>query len=199
MTVLCYRGKHLSGKKSGMTQRRRRLLIAAALTVAAIAIGPGLFRRYLVHHHRHRLRLAMEQKLADAPAIEKLPVIRAFFPKRPPYVDKGSWEIEQADKHRAALVALGELETERFVLKNLKHSTREGQHFTRFLLKSTHPLDVYWESPWSRQPIPLEFTFWSERGEMEKWRRLIAKYDVPNYWEIRDQSVQLSEPVIEDQ
>jgi hypothetical protein len=181
-----------------MTQRRRRLLIAAALTVAAITIGPGLFRRYLIQHHRHRLRLAMEQKLADAPAIDKLPVVRSFFPSRPPFVHRGTWEINQADKHRAALVELGELETERFVLKHLKHATPEGLHFSRYLMKTTYWPDVYWIGNWSREPVSLEFTFWSERGDMDRWRRLFARFDVPNYWEIRDRSVQHPESESEE-
>jgi hypothetical protein len=181
-----------------MTRRKQRLRIAAVLGLVALVIGPGLYRRYRVDYHRARLRLWKEHKLADAWSIDKLPIVRSFFPPSPPFVEDTKWENEQAEKHRAALVELGELETERFVLKHLEHTTPEGRDFMRFLWERTHRLDLYWASPSWNQPTPLEFTFWCERGEMEKWRQFFAKYDVPNYWEIRDQSLLLKELGIEE-
>jgi hypothetical protein len=183
-----------------MTRRRRYVLIAAVIVIAAIMFGPGMYRRYQVSYHRHRLQLAMEHKLAGALSLDKLPVVGWFLPSSIPSGQSESyWEFDQADQHRASLVELGELENERFVLKQLTQGTPEGRHFMRFLLKITHRLDVYWEGgPSSDQPVRLEFNFWCERGEMKKWRQFFARYDVPNYWEIRDQSVQLPEPVSEE-
>ncbi len=181
--------------KTGMNRHQKRLRIACVLGLTAIVIGPSLYHRGRVDYHRARLQLAMEQKLADAWTIDSLPVVRSFFPPRPPYVNDIIWESEQAAKHRAALVELGELETERFVLEHLKAGSPEGRDFTKFLWEKTQLHDVHWESPGADQQVPLAFNFWSAPGGMEIWRRFFAQYDVPNYWDVREQAVVLPAPV----
>ncbi|HVJ68879.1 MAG TPA: hypothetical protein VM510_12900 [Caulifigura sp.] len=155
--------------------------------------GPKLLHKFQVWHHERRLRLAMaefREHLIPAPTIiDRVTAILRI--NRPPV-----WERENIHKER--LVELGGLEFHEFRLMNFVTGTgasREGRHFLRSLFGREAPPCVDWSSDHPRWPQQLVLNVWCKPGGIAAWRAFVRKYDVPHYWEIRDQSVTLEEPV----
>jgi hypothetical protein len=173
-------------------------LLSILVTVVATGYWPGplLFRKYQVWYHEQQLRLAMgEFREHVAPTTTVIDRLNSLLKIEKPPI----WE--RADIHKQRLVELGGLEFHEFRFMYFDAGTgakKEGQHFMRSLYGREAPPCVDWISVHPNRPEQLVLRVWCKPGGIASWREFVRKYDVPNYWEIRDESVQLPEPISEE-
>lgn len=78
-------------------------------------------------------------------------------------------------------------------MPHLRSGTREAGHFVRTVMLGNHPPCIDWGSPCNGPSKSLRCEVWCENSDLSAWEEFIAKYDVPNYWEIRDPAVKVDE------
>ncbi len=177
--------------------RRRKIWLGFAFAVIVLAYWPGpqLLLRYRIWHHEEQLRLAREEfRSGNVPPLSVTDRLLKFLSISRPH----AWEREEI--HRQKLVELGALEFHEFRLMHLKAGSgahREGRHFMHTVMSSKAPSCEDATSVYPNRPEQLILKVWCKSGGIEAWRTFVAKYDVPNYWDIRDQSVTLPEPIAE--
>jgi hypothetical protein len=153
---------------------RRFWLWFSAVVVAAIGIPAGLESLRILYHRRG------------------LTVLHdAFWNNKP--APNGESNYKWYEYHKRELVALGQISRRHFVMPHLRTSTREYGHFLRMVMQGTHPPCIEWIAPSKGSSNPLRCEVWCENSDLAAWEAFNAKYDVPNYWEIRDRSVKFDE------
>jgi len=151
------------------------------------------------YHHKQYMRY-WAGSLSNGFSFAQLPIVERFVDDPAADGMTEQWEEELGRRHINALIRLGALDFQFNEMKHLRTGTREGLHFLRFAMGHT-PEGVIWlgNCPKESEPAePVRFRVWMEPSKAAEWRSLIAKYDVPNYWEIRDQSVRLRDPESEE-
>jgi len=96
------------------------------------------------------------------------------------------YAMDQRDFHQQRLVDLGALTYCRFEFKNINQGSREAEHLSRTCHSQVAPgCDqlTFWDC------TPVRIGVWCHPENRGAWESFVAKYDVPDYWEIRDQSV----------
>jgi hypothetical protein len=146
----------------------------SAVVVAAIGIPAGL-ESLRILYHRRGLTVLHDAVWNNKPA------------------PNGESNYEWYEYHKRELVARGEISQRHFVMPNLQMRTREYWHFVQMIMQGNHPPCIEWTSPSQRVPNVFRCKIWCENSDLAAWEAFNARYDVPNYWEIRDRSVKFDE------
>lgn len=164
--------------------RRCWLIVGGVILLLGVA-GLRAYRPLAVAFHRWRMGTVLKKAYSAAPTARVTVRDQWWHPLSGTTARAArSYYMEQYQRSRDRLVALGYFEHREFYLEHIQVSTPESRRFWE-LVRDTFPDNVHTMMNWAGadNPEPGVLSVWARPQQMPEWERFVARHDVPDLLE----------------